>query len=53
VNEPIGPSEEALRKHFERVFAKAYAPRKIYDLVVRFFDREEKRIEDIREDLWW
>ena len=53
MKEPARPSEEALRKHFERIFAKAYAPRRIYDLVVRFFEREEKRIEDIREDLWW
>jgi hypothetical protein len=41
--------KEALRKHYEKIFAKAYAPRKIYNFTVRF----KARFEEIREDLWW
>jgi hypothetical protein len=46
---PTKTVKEALRAHFERIFAKAYAPRKISNFTVRF----KARFEEIREDLWW
>jgi hypothetical protein len=52
MNEPTRPSEEALRKHFERIFTKAYAPRRIYNFVLRIKEHANRIREEMREDNW-